>query len=99
MATKIYKINVRVAERGTKEIIHDLSYGLCFCGSYLNGSVVADTINEILGSLQIKKGVEIDGKAIINIAFEIFKEISDHLVIRHQKGGLSPDNDRRDLPG
>lgn len=89
MATKIYRLQVRITDKKSKEIIHDLSWGMCFCGSYLNGSVVANIINEFLSSLQIDNEKPIDGKAIINVAFEIFKEISNHLIGLHGKGGFS----------
>ncbi len=72
-----------------EKVLHDLSWGMCFCGSYLNGSVVADAINEILSSLEVEDQTPIDGKAIINIGFDIFKEISDHLIGLHQKAGFS----------
>ncbi len=45
-ATKIFKIDVEV--RGVspnEELIHRTNFGLCFAGSYLNGSIIADFIS------------------------------------------------------
>lgn len=89
MATKIFKIHVNIFDKESGHIIHNLSWGMCFCGSYLNGSVVAGTVNEILSSLQIAPGTVVDAKAIIDIAFDIFKQISSHLMSLHGKSGLS----------
>lgn len=89
IATKIFKLNVKVYNSEKKELIHDLQYGLCFCGSYLNGSIIADTISEILSALEIKEGERIDAETIIQIAFEVYKDVSEHLMSIHNRNGLA----------
>ena len=89
IATKIFKLNVKIYSVEKKELLHDLQYGLCFCGSYLNGSLLADTISEILSALEIKEADAIDAETIIQIAFEIYKDVSTHLMAIHGKYGLA----------
>lgn len=89
IATKIFKLNVKIYSVEKKELLYDLQYGLCFCGSYLNGSLLADTISEILSALEIKETDTIDAETIIQIAFEIFQDVSTHLMAIHGKYGLS----------
>jgi len=89
IATKIFKLYVKSYSVEKKELLHDLQYGLCFCGSYLNGSLLADTISEILSALEMKETDTIDAETIMQIAFEIFKDVSTHLMAIHGKYGLA----------
>jgi hypothetical protein len=89
IATKIFKIRVRINSKESKKELIDLNYGLRFCGSYLNGSILADTISEILSSMEISKKDPITINSIVSIAFSIYKDVSTHLMSIHKSGGLS----------
>jgi len=45
IATKIYSIGVKITSRDRLRTYFSQQYGLCFTGSYLNGSLLADTIS------------------------------------------------------
>jgi hypothetical protein len=88
-ATKIFTINVLISNN-SGAMLFSSKYGLCFCGSYLNGSIVADTIREMLSALQLKQeDAVISGETITKIAFEIYKDVSKHLMAIHGQDGLS----------
>src|SRR5689334_20124544 len=89
IATKIFTINVNVISKEQNSLLLNLKYGMCFTGSYLNGSILADTIGELLSSLMIKQGDLLDASTIATIAFGIFQDVSNHLMQFNGKEGLS----------
>lgn len=96
-ASKIFKINVRIfgptnseKEKIKEEILLDTSYGLCFAGSYLNGSLLADTINQVLTNLQGAPNFsDFSLLNLSNIVFNIYKQVSTQLMEINQFDGLS----------
>lgn len=94
-ATKIFKIGVEIygatpAEipNAQEELLHRTNFGLCFAGSYLNGSLLSDTIEEVLSNIQGAPTISdfsIDN--LSDIAFVIYKQVSKQLMeIKREKG-------------
>jgi hypothetical protein len=53
-STKIFKVGVEIYGPVCSEepeipepLLHQTTFGLCFTGSYLNGSLLADSIEEV----------------------------------------------------
>jgi hypothetical protein len=96
-ASKIFKINIRILGPSNREktntaneILLDSSYGLCFAGSYLNGSLLADTMNQVLTNLQGAPNFsDFSFSNLSNIAFNIYKQVSTQLMEINQINGLS----------
>lgn len=95
IATKIFKIGVEIygtrdaeAPDLQEQLLHRTNFGFCFTGSYLNGSLLADTMEEVLSNLQ--GAPEISDLSINNlsdIAFTVYKQISTQLMeINREKG-------------
>lgn len=96
-ATKIYNIYLRLFDptpSGTSEEKENLHYsstfGMCFSGSYLNGSLLADIIGEIFSNLQVVPNItDYSIEALSNIAFNIYKQVSSQLTIINREAGIS----------
>jgi hypothetical protein len=96
-ASKIFKIDVKIfgptpadMPNAKEPIIHQTSFGICFSGSYLNGSIIADTIEEILSNVQgSEQYSDFKIERLFNIAFSIYKQISTQLMKVHRQYGLS----------
>lgn len=91
---KIFKITVRIFDAAPSDqapkIIHQTNFGMCFTGSYMNGSIFADSTEEVLSNLQaIPQYSDITIDNLSEIAFSIYKQISKGLVDIHQAGGLA----------
>jgi len=89
IATKIFTIHVRITNHDRRALLFQANYGLCFTGSYLNGSILADTISELLSSLRMNKDERIGAEVVAQIAFEIYKDVSAHLMSINGPRGLS----------
>ena len=96
-ATKIYNINLKLfnpTPSGTYEekesLLYSSTFGMCFSGSYLNGSLLADTIEEVFSNLQVVLNLtDFSIGALSNIAFNIYKQISSQLTIINREAGIS----------
>lgn len=96
-ATKIFKVDVEIYKPVQSEesetpaqLFYQTTFGLCFTGSYLNGSLLADTIEEVLSNLQ--GACEYSDFSIDNlteIAFAIYKQVSKQLAEIHRGKGLA----------
>ncbi|MDQ1855626.1 hypothetical protein [Chryseobacterium sp. WLY505] len=96
-ATKIFKIGVEIYDaissetpNAQEELLHRTNFGLCFTGSYLNGSLLADTIEEVLSNLQGSPQISdfsIDN--LSDIAFAIYKQVSRQLTTINREKGVS----------
>jgi hypothetical protein len=88
-APKIYSIPIRIYDNsGT--IVYDKDWGFCFAGGYINGSSYSDTLSEILSNLEIVKDVSnYEYSNIIDIAFNVYKQISEEYVMSGKSEGLT----------
>lgn len=96
-ATKVFKVGVEIysPQRSEtpnipEELILNSTFGLCFAGSYLNGSLLADTIDEVLSNIQGAPGysdLSIDN--LSNVAFSVYKQVSKQLMEINKEKGLS----------
>jgi hypothetical protein len=96
-ATKIFKIGVEIygatpseTPNAQEELLHRTNFGLCFAGSYLNGSLLADTMEEVLSNLQGSPTISdfsIDN--LSDIAFVVYKQVSRQLMEIKRKKGAS----------
>jgi hypothetical protein len=89
IASKIFTINVTIYSEAKNIIRLNNRYGMCFTGSYLNGSIMADTMGELLSNLVMPDDQTIDAETIIKIGFEIYQDVSNHLMSIHGKNGLT----------
>jgi hypothetical protein len=64
-------------------------YGLCFTGSYLNDSLLADTIREMISHLVLDDPHAIDAQTIARITFQIYQEVSRHLMAINRRSALT----------
>ena len=95
-ATKIFRINVEVygstpSETPNEEppLLHQTTYGLCFAGSYIGGSTIASTIEEVLSNIQAAPMSDISIENLSDIALAVYKQISRQLTSIHGEGGIS----------
>ncbi len=95
-ANKIFKIKVEIYGAVPSEtpnvaepIIFQSSFGLCFAGSYMNGSILADTIEEVLSNIQAVPYSDISIDNLSDIAFVVYKRVSEQLMKLHRQDGLS----------
>lgn len=95
-ASKVFSIPVRIfgtnseVERNAPlPLLHQTNYGLCFAGSYLNGSLISDTIGEILSSIQITSHSDFSIDNLSNLAFEVYKQVSQQLTLVNRERGIS----------
>lgn len=93
-ATKIFRIGVEIygaipseTPNVEEKLLHRTNFGFCFTGSYLNGSLLADTMEEVLSSIQCISDITIDNLSAI--AFAIYKQVSTQLIQIHRENGLS----------
>lgn len=96
-ATKIFKVGVEIYGPVRSEepeipepLLHQTTFGLCFTGSYLNGSLLADTIEEVLSNLQgTPEYSDFSIDNLTDIAFAIYKQVSKQLTEIHRENGLT----------
>jgi hypothetical protein len=96
-ATKIFKVGVEIYGPVRSEepeipepLLHQTTFGLCFTGSYLNGSLLADTIEEVLSNLQgTREYSDFSIANLTDIAFAIYKQVSKQLTEIHRENGLT----------
>jgi len=95
-ASKIFKVGVEIYKdlpelfSGLpKKPIHQTTYGLCFSGSYLNGSILANTIDSFLSNILVVPYSDISIDNLSNIAFTIYKQVSQQLMQTSNENGLS----------
>lgn len=95
-ANKIFKIKVEIyapvsseIPNAVEEIIYQSTFGLCFAGSYINGSVLADTIEEVLSNIQATPYSDTSIDNLSDIAFVVYTRVSTQLMQLHRQSGLS----------
>jgi hypothetical protein len=95
-AIKIFKVSVEIygpvpadIPNSIEPLIHQTTFGLCFAGSYINGSILADTIEEILSNIQATPFSDISIENLSDIAFAIYKQVSTQLMQINRNRGLS----------
>ncbi|TRU41494.1 MAG: hypothetical protein EWV91_21450 [Microcystis aeruginosa Ma_QC_Ca_00000000_S207] len=89
-ATKIFKIHVAAVGPGPEVApIFSTDFGLCFTGSYLNGSLIADTISEVLSNLQVIPHSDYSIDNLAEIAFVVYKNVSIQLMELNREKGLA----------
>lgn len=88
-ANKVFTINVRVVNQQDRQVVFDSAYGMCFAGSYLNGSNLANTISELTSEIEIEDGEVVNFDKIAEIAFILYEYISRHLMEINRRKGLS----------
>ena len=64
-------------------------YGLCFAGSYLNGSILADTISELTSEIFVEDTSQLSFNLLTEIAFFVFENVTRHLMEINNEKGLS----------
>jgi hypothetical protein len=96
-ATKVFKVGVEIYGPVRSEepeipepLLHQTTFGLCFTGSYLNGSLLADTIGEVLSNLQgTPEHSDFSIDNLTDISFAIYKQVSRQLTEIHRENGLT----------
>jgi len=96
-ATKIFKIDVRIFGPSSADnpgmpdpLLHETTFGMCFSGSFLNGSIIVDTIEEVLSNIQgSPQYSDFSINNLIDIALSIYRQISIQLMGIHRQYGLS----------
>jgi hypothetical protein len=95
-ANKIFRIKVEIygpipenTPNAEEPIVFQSSFGLCFAGSYINGSVLADTIEEVLTNIQAVPYSDYSIDNLSDIAFVVYKKVSIQLMNIHRQDGLS----------
>lgn len=86
-ANKVFSINIKVYKNS--ELIFNSSYGMCFAGSYLNGSNLANTISELTSKIDNPNNEIINFNKISEIAFILYEYISKHLTEINRERGIS----------
>lgn len=95
-ASKIFKIDVKIYGPNPEDrnipapLLHQTAFGMCFCGSYLNGSIIADTFEEVLSNIQgTAQYSDFSLNALVKIAFSIYQQVSLQLIAIHRTFGIS----------
>lgn len=90
-ANKVFTIKVAVYKKTKSEsqIFFESNYGMCFAGSYLNGSNLADTISELTSNISLYNEETINFERISEIAFILYEYISRHLMEINREAGIS----------
>jgi hypothetical protein len=88
-APKIFSVPIRIYDAHLN-LVYDKDWGFCLAGGYIAGSGYADTLSEVLSNIQIANDFSfVDYKNILNIAFNIYEQISKQLVETGNKEALS----------
>ncbi|MBK0368662.1 Ntn hydrolase family protein [Flavobacterium agrisoli] len=90
-ANKIFTIHVNIFT-GTvqkKQSIFSAKYGLCFAGSYLNGSYLANTISELTSEIFVEENFEPTFDLVCQVAFFVYENVTKHLGEIHRTDGVS----------
>jgi hypothetical protein len=97
-ATKIFKVGIEIygatpaagPRDALPELLHRATFELCFAGSYLNGSLLADTMEEVMSSIQGAPGIsDFSIGNLSSIAFAIYKQVSRQLMEINGHHGLA----------
>lgn len=90
-ANKVFTIKISAYKKTDTEsqLVFDSAYGMCFAGSYLNGSNLADTISELTSNINIYNDERINFARISEIAFILYEYISKHLMEINREKGFS----------
>ncbi len=96
-ATKIFSIKVKIIGTSnssnpaeSEKLLHYGNFGMCFTGSYLNGSLLADTFGEVLENIQGAEGIsDFSIENLTDIAFEIYQDVSRKMIEIHRVDGGS----------
>lgn len=95
-ATKVFKVDVEIygardSNKPDEEepLIFQTKYGICFAGSYLNGSLIADSIEEILSNIQASPYSDYSISNLSDLAFAVYKQVSKQLAETNGAFGLS----------
>jgi hypothetical protein len=89
-ANKIFTINVNAINKAeSNKIVFNSKYGLCFTGSYLNGSILSDTISELTSNIELYNNESISFETISKLSFILYEYISRHLMEINNENGLS----------
>ncbi len=96
-ATKIFKVGVEIYgpndsefPNAPEELIYHSTFGLCFAGSYLNGSLLADTLDEVLSNIQVAPGYsDFTIENLSNISFSIYKQVSKQIMAINREQGFA----------
>ncbi|MEI7979703.1 MAG: hypothetical protein WCI53_12720 [Bacteroidota bacterium] len=88
ISVEIYPASNEIQEEEEHPYIQT-SFGLCFTGSYLNGSILADTIEEVLSNIQATPLSDISIDNLSDIAFAVYKQVSRQLMQIHNEKGLT----------
>lgn len=94
-ASKIFKINLKIKSptdkiKNTESISYQSNFGLCFTGSYLNGSLMAGAMDLLFSNIQAAPEFsDISIENLSDIAFNIYKKVSIQLMERTQREGLA----------
>lgn len=90
-ANKVFTIKVSVYKKTSSDsqLIFESAYGMCFAGSYLNGSNLADTISELTSNISLYNNETINFERISEIAFILYEYISRHLMEINREGAIS----------
>ncbi|KAA6437083.1 hypothetical protein FEM33_20425 [Dyadobacter flavalbus] len=86
-ANKVFTIKITVSKNN--DVVFDSAYGMCFAGSYLNGSNLANTIAELTSEIKIYNDEIINFDGISEISFILYEYISKHLVGINRERGVS----------
>ena len=95
-ANKIFKVKVEIygprpghTPNAIEPLIYQTTFGLCFAGSYINGSVLADTLEDVLSNIQATPYSDISIDNLSEIAFAVYRIVTNELMYRHRMDGLS----------
>lgn len=92
IAIKIMKINVKIDGpitcEGNSEIpspkLYNSTYGVCYCGGQMMANLIANTLDEVLSSLQCFQLTNINIEKIADIAFKIYKTVTTEVLRDYQ---------------
>jgi hypothetical protein len=93
-ATKIFKIEAKIygpmeREDDRPSLLMQRRFGMCFAGSYLNGSILAQASEGILSGISVTSISEISIDDLSKILFNVYRQISYELGLRHGFAGLA----------
>lgn len=96
-ATKIFKIGVQVfaptpSDRRDEipELVYKSTFGLAFAGSYINGSLLANTLDEVFSNLQAAPVFsEYSFDILSDIGLSIFEQVSQQMIEINRGGGIA----------
>lgn len=95
-APKVFDVRLRIkgasnSERPQDEepVLYDSCCGICFSGSYLSGSSIADSIGYVLSNLQGAWQIsDFSMSNVSEIAFQVYRQVSEQQMQIHNRAGL-----------